>query len=55
MVESGQTVRVLRNGKPIAEISPMCPDTPSWKRRKAQPLVIKGVNASSLILDERNN
>lgn len=39
IVESGETVRVLCYGKPIADIVPIAPDQPSWKRRKAQPLV----------------
>jgi len=32
--ESGETIRVLRNGKPIADIVPVMADLPSWKRRK---------------------
>lgn len=38
IVESGETVRVLRNGKAIADIVPVIADLPSWKRRDAQPL-----------------
>lgn len=53
IVESGETVRVLRNGKPIADIVPVVPDLPSWKRRKAQPLVLDGVSVSRMILEER--
>ena len=51
--ESGETIRVLRNGKPIADIVPVMADLPSWKRRKAQPLVIGGESVSRLILEER--
>lgn len=40
MVESGESVRVLRNGKPIADIVPVLADLLSWKRRKAQPMVL---------------
>jgi prevent-host-death family protein len=54
IVESGESVRVLRNGKPIADIVPVAPDMPSWKRRKAQPLVLDGVSLSRLVLEERN-
>lgn len=46
-------MRALRNGKPIADIVPIVPDLPSWKRRKAQPLVLDGVSLSRMILDER--
>jgi antitoxin (DNA-binding transcriptional repressor) of toxin-antitoxin stability system len=53
--ESGETIRVLRNGKPIADIVPVMPDLPSWKRRKAQPLVIGGESVSRLILEERGS
>jgi prevent-host-death family protein len=54
IVESGESVRVLRNGKPIADIVPVAPDMPSWKRRKAQPLVLDGVSLSRLVLEERD-
>ncbi|MCS6997430.1 MAG: type II toxin-antitoxin system Phd/YefM family antitoxin [Casimicrobiaceae bacterium] len=54
LVESGEIVRVLRNGKPIAEIHPIPRDLPSWKRRAARPLVIGGEMVSSLIVDERS-
>jgi prevent-host-death family protein len=53
IVESGESVRVLRNGKPIADIVPVVADLPSWKRREAQPLVLDGVAVSRWILEER--
>jgi prevent-host-death family protein len=53
IVESGESVRVLRNGKPIADIVPIAPDLPSWKRRKAQPIVFNSVSISRMILEER--
>ena len=52
-VEAGEAVRVFRNGKPIADIVPVLADLPSWKRRKAQPLVLDGVSLSRMILEER--
>ena len=55
LAESGETIRVLRNGKPIADIVPVMADLPSWKRRKAQPLVIGGESVSRLILEERGS
>ena len=54
IVESGESVRVLRNGKPIADIVPVMADLPSWKRRKAQPLALDGVALSRLVLEERD-
>ena len=53
LVESGSSVRVFRNGKPIADIVPVLADLPSWKRSSVQPLVLEGISASQLILDER--
>ena len=53
IVASGESVRVLRNGKPIADIVPIMADLPSWKRRKAQPLVLDGVSVSRMILEDR--
>lgn len=53
MVESGEAVRVLRNGKPIADIVPIIDHVPSWKRHQAQPLVLAGVSLSQMILEER--
>lgn len=53
LVESGEPVRIIRNGKPIADIVPLPQDLPSWKRRVAQPLVINGASLSSIILAER--
>lgn len=53
LVETGESVRILRNGKPIADIVPIAADLPSWKRRKAQPLVLDGVAISQLILNDR--
>ena len=56
LVEAGQTVRVLRNGKPIAEIHPVAPQTPSWKQRPARPLRLpRGKSISRLILEERGD
>jgi prevent-host-death family protein len=53
IVEAGEPVRVLRNGKPIADIVPIVADLPSWKRRQAQPMVIDGVSVSKMIQQDR--
>ena len=53
IVASGESVRVLRNGKPIADIIPVVAELPSWKRRKAQPLVLDSISISRMILEER--
>ena len=54
LVALGESVRVLRNGKPIADIVPVVPDLPSWKRRQVQPLLLDGVALSRLVLEERS-
>jgi antitoxin (DNA-binding transcriptional repressor) of toxin-antitoxin stability system len=53
IVAAGESVRVLRNGKPIADIVPVVAELPSWKRRKAQPLLLDGVSITRMILEER--
>lgn len=51
-VEAGETVRIFRNGKPIAEIIPIRNQVPSWKKQ-VTPLTIKGVSLSEEILNDR--
>lgn len=54
-VESGESVRIVCNGKPIADIVSIPHNLPSWKRRVAQPLVIDGGSLSRIILEERES
>lgn len=51
-VEGGETVRVFRNGKLIAEIVPVRSGVPSWKRQ-ATPVAVEGVSLSREILGDR--
>jgi prevent-host-death family protein len=53
-VEQGETVRVFRHGKPVAEIVPTLLDgnEPSWKQPGLR-LAIKGASLSRAILKER--
>ena len=54
-VEHGETLVVLRHGRPIAEVSPVRTQdgtSPSWKR-PALRLSTKGAGLSSAILQER--
>jgi len=54
-VEHGETLLVLRHGRPIAEVSPVAgqkDSQPSWKR-PALRLSTKGSGLSSAILEER--
>ena len=51
-VESSETLRLLRNGKVIAEIIPIRAATLSWKR-SALPMTIKGISLSREIIKDR--
>jgi len=54
-VEHGETLVVLRHGRPIAEVSPIVEKEstlPSWKRQ-ALRLSTKGAGLSSAILEDR--
>ena len=51
-VEGGETVRVYRKGKPVAEIVPIRSGTPS-RKRAATPLTVKGLGLTSAILGDR--
>ncbi len=58
LVEQGETVRILRHGKPVAELVPMRPQTPakvpSWKQPFEPVVLSPGVSLSQAVLDERN-
>ncbi|MBW1801226.1 MAG: type II toxin-antitoxin system Phd/YefM family antitoxin [Deltaproteobacteria bacterium] len=56
-VEHGETIVLLRRGKPIAEVIPFTDrprQTPSWKR-PGTLLQIQGSDLSSAILEERES
>lgn len=55
-VENGETIVVLRHGRPIAEVSPVegqAGSRPSWKK-PALRLTAKGAALSSAILEDRS-
>jgi len=56
-VEEGETIQVVRHGKPIAEILPFNSDINkplSWKKNRVKKS-IKGEDLSSMILSERES
>jgi len=56
-VEQGETLIIVRHGKPIAEISPVEgtePGIPAWKRPGIK-LVLKGASLSHAIMEERKS
>jgi prevent-host-death family protein len=55
-VEQGETLVVLRHGRPIAEVTPIQKSDsvqPSWKQKELR-LSTKGAELSAAILDERS-
>lgn len=52
VVESGEIVRVYRNGKPIAEILPLTKREASW-RREVPRLTVPGLSLSRELLKDR--
>jgi len=56
-VERGETLVVIRHGRPIAEVSPVSSSIagePSWKK-PALRLMAKGASLASAIRAERND
>ena len=56
-VEKGEIVRILRHGKPVAQVSPLSADAsdlPSWKKPGLK-LCAKGVALSRAIINERSS
>ncbi|MCE5230143.1 type II toxin-antitoxin system prevent-host-death family antitoxin [bacterium] len=51
-VEHGETLVVVRHGRPIAHVSPVTEEEPSWKR-PALRLIKNGAGLSSAIIEER--
>ena len=59
LVEQGETVRILRHGKPVAELVPcksgeLPEKLPSWKRPFDPVVLPEGVSLSQAVLDERS-
>ncbi len=54
-VEAGETVRVYRKGKPVADIVPLPSTEPSWKKRPPTRLTIKGLSLTKEILADRDS
>jgi len=53
-VEHGETLLVVRHGRPIAEVSPATDQQPSWKR-PALRLSTKGAGLAAAIIGEREH
>ena len=53
-VEQGETLIIVRHGRPIAEVSPLTDGQPSWKRPGLR-LSTKGTRLSEAIIREREH
>jgi prevent-host-death family protein len=53
-VENGETILVMRHGRPIAEVSPVAAQQPSWKR-PALRLTTAGAGLAAAIIEEREH
>ena len=57
-VEKGETVRILRHGKPVAELVPVQlqaeQKVPRWKQPFEPVVLSPGASLSQAVLDERN-
>ncbi len=54
-VEQGETFRILRHGKPVADLKPIKTSNtvPSWKRC-IEPIKLRGISVSDMIVKERD-
>ncbi len=55
LVENGETVRVLRHGKPVARVVPDDGDAVSPLKRPGLHLAIPGLSLSRAVLEERES
>ncbi len=53
-VEGGETVRVYRNGRPVADIVPVKAEIPAWKKTPRTRLSLGGLSLSAEVLADRN-
>lgn len=55
IVENGGTVRILRNGRPVADLVPVADEKPAplWKRPGLK-IKLNGISLSDEIIKDRN-
>lgn len=53
-VEEGETVRVYRNGRPVADIVPIKTATPAWKKPPRTRLSLGSLSLSDEVLADRD-
>lgn len=53
-VEEGETVRVYRNGRPVADIVPVRTETPAWKTPPRIRLSLGSLSLGDEVLADRD-
>jgi len=53
-VEEGETVRVYRNGQPVADIVPVKTSTPAWKKPPQTRLSLGSLSLSYEVVADRD-
>ena len=53
-VEEGETVRVYRNGRPVADIVPVKTATPAWKKPPQTRLYLGSLSLSDEVVADRD-
>jgi prevent-host-death family protein len=53
-VEEGETVRVYRNGRPVADIVPIKASMPAWKKPPRTRLSLGSLTLSDEVLADRD-
>jgi prevent-host-death family protein len=53
-VEGGETVRVYRNGRPVADIVPVRATAPAWKKPRRTLLSLEGLSLGDEVLADRD-
>jgi len=53
-VEEGETVRVYRNGRPVADIVPVKTAMPAWKKPPRTRLSLGSLSLGDEVLADRN-
>ncbi len=54
-VEEGETVRVYRNGRPVADIVPVKATVPAWKKPSQTRLSLGSLSLSDEVLADRED
>jgi prevent-host-death family protein len=54
-VEQGETVRVYRKGRPVADVVPVAAAVPAWKNLPGKKLSLRGLSLSAEVVLDRED